>query len=345
MNKAIVTTTINKPTDAIHKFIKIAQRDNWHIFVVGDKKTPGAAHAVLEQEHHFYHYITPEQQEFMSKELSDLIGWNCIQRRNFGFIAAMKNGADIIATIDDDNIPYDNWGKDLLVGTAANLDIYDGSGAVYNPLERHDFGYRAINICKDPLAGYEMELPLWHRGVPEQQVDWASVPAITMSIGKEKRPVLVQADLWDGDPDISAVARMVLHPEVKFTHKNAYAGVRIGPFNSQNTFLDKSVMRDYFMFPHIGRMDDIWASYYLQAKHGLCVAYGRATVYQERNPHDLSKDLAAEQIGYMHSQSFYDQVTAADDDNGRDAALNKYVGDLSYRAFRVYQDLIDGSQA
>ena len=39
----------------------------------------------------------------------------------------------------------------------------------------------------------------------------------------------------------------------------------MGPFNSQNTFLKGSLLKDYFMFPHIGRMDDIWAAYYLQA--------------------------------------------------------------------------------
>ena len=25
-------------------------------------------------------------------------------------------------------------------------------------------------------------------------------------------------------------------------------------------------MKDYFLFPHVGRMDDIWAAYYVQAK-------------------------------------------------------------------------------
>jgi hypothetical protein len=39
-----------------------------------------------------------------------------IQRRNVGFVFAYNEGADIIATVDDDNIPYDNWGDNVLVG-------------------------------------------------------------------------------------------------------------------------------------------------------------------------------------------------------------------------------------
>jgi hypothetical protein len=35
-----------------------------------------------------------------------------------------------------------------------------------------------------------------------------------------------------------------------------------GPFDSQNTFLRADLLRDYFMFPHVGRMDGIWPGYY-----------------------------------------------------------------------------------
>lgn len=40
MRKAIVTTTINSPTKALKRFIKIADKQDWHLFIVGDKKTP-----------------------------------------------------------------------------------------------------------------------------------------------------------------------------------------------------------------------------------------------------------------------------------------------------------------
>ena len=36
-NKYIITTTINNPTEAIHKFDNMS---DWKLIVVGDKKTP-----------------------------------------------------------------------------------------------------------------------------------------------------------------------------------------------------------------------------------------------------------------------------------------------------------------
>ena len=97
MKKIIVTTTINPPTVALKKFIKLK---DWDVVVVGDKKTPHEKYKKLK-----CIYLSPRDQEKISKKLSDLIGWNCIQRRNFGFIYALQNSYELIATVDDDNIP------------------------------------------------------------------------------------------------------------------------------------------------------------------------------------------------------------------------------------------------
>ena len=55
-------------------------------------------------------FIYRQKTRKIDKKL-DLIGWNCIQRRNFGILYAWKNNADVVAVVDDDNIPYNNWGK------------------------------------------------------------------------------------------------------------------------------------------------------------------------------------------------------------------------------------------
>ena len=47
-------------------------------------------------------------------------------------------------------------------------------------------------------------------------------------------------------------------------------------------------------------MDDIWASYYVEAK-GLKVVYNKPSVYQLRNEHDLTKDMMKEYIGYENN--------------------------------------------
>jgi len=64
--------------------------------------------------------------------------------------------------------------------------------------------------------------------------------------------------------------------------------------------ISKNVIKDYFLFPHIGRMDDIWASFYVTSKK-YKVVYAEPTVFQERNVHDLIKDFKQEVIGYENS--------------------------------------------
>src|SRR5690242_12393239 len=107
MQKVIVTTTINAPTIALQKYIKMK---DWSVVIVGDKKTPHKDYVALTKQYQHVYYLSPQEQEKKYAKLSDVIGWNCIQRRGLGYIEAYKLGADVIATVDDDNIPYDDWG-------------------------------------------------------------------------------------------------------------------------------------------------------------------------------------------------------------------------------------------
>ncbi len=99
--KVIVTTTINPATEAIRKFEAL---DNWHLVVIGHLKTL-ESYALGKGA-----YVTPEMQEKYDRELSDVIGWNCIQRRNFGLLSARDMNADVVAGVIEDDIPYDNRG-------------------------------------------------------------------------------------------------------------------------------------------------------------------------------------------------------------------------------------------
>ena len=97
VKKAIVTTTINEPTKALKLFSKFS---DWDLIVAGDTKTPEHMYKDIDCT-----YLNPQDQENIDKSLSDLIGWKCIQRRNMGFVYALQNNYDIIASVDDDNIP------------------------------------------------------------------------------------------------------------------------------------------------------------------------------------------------------------------------------------------------
>lgn len=307
--KAIVTTTINPPTEALKRFIKIADADGWHLFIVGDKKTDDKPYYDIDTAMDCVTYLDCEAQEKISQELSDLIGWNCIQRRNFGLVAAYKAGARVIATVDDDNIPHPGWGKNVKVNKETDVMIYKTKQPVWDPLS--------------PVFPH-----LWHRGFPIQLLDDRELSNPVL----QRRKVLVQADFWDGAPDIDAICRITLNPQVNFNPSMIPLGTdTLSPFNSQNTFLSREVFPTYFLFPHVGRMDDIWAAYVTQFEFPNRTIYSKASVYQDRNPHDLTKDLEAEMIGYKNNLEFVKSPTD----------WQRFLPDTALKAYEVYKELLN----
>tara|TARA_B100001057_G_scaffold494053_1_gene589816 strand:- start:239 stop:1162 length:924 start_codon:yes stop_codon:yes gene_type:complete len=300
LKKYIVCTSINKPTVAVKKF---DQMKDWNLVIVGDKKTP--KNYKLKNGI----YLSPKKQEKIDKKLSDLIGWNCIQRRNFGILYAWKKGADIVAVVDDDNIPFKNWGKNLLINNKIKTNFYKTKALAFDPIS-------ATNHKN-----------LWHRGFPIQILDQRK------NIKKQKKIIKpdIQADFWNGDPDIDAICRMEHHPNCKFKDKYfPLASNKVSPFNSQNTFISKKVLPHYFLFPHIGRMDDIWASFYVISK-GFKVVYNKASVFQKRNQHDLTKDMLKEFIGYENNLRLIKDLKINVNN------INSYIPKRSRLAFLRYQ--------
>jgi hypothetical protein len=275
--KAIVSTTINKPTEATLKF---CWQSDWIMIMVGDKKTPHDDYFQLEKRFSNFKYLHPDEQEKKYKKISDIIGWNCIQRRPLGYIEAYNMGAEIIATVDDDNIPYDDWGKNLLVNKTVNVNLYECDAEVFDPLSITNQSH------------------LWYRGYP---IDLLKTRHNVNKKGKVKRKVLIQADLWDGDPDIDAMARLTYRPSVRFDVDSPYCSNKISPFNSQNTFISREVFPHYVVLPHVGRMDDIWGGYIAQYYYPDSVVYSKPTVCQVRNEHDIITDLEKEIIGYRYT--------------------------------------------
>ena len=300
MKKVIVTTTINPPTKAIRKFE--AMKD-WDLVVIGDLKTPKDYRLGRGV------YLDPEAQERYDKDLSDAIGWNCIQRRNFGLLVAHDMKADVVAVVDDDNIPLAGWGENLMVGKEVEVNYYETDLPAFDPI------------------GATNHAQLWHRGYPLQLLPKRDYGRKT----KKRVHVDVQADFWNGDPDIDAVCRMEHAPECDFDPKAfPIASNRLSPFNSQNTFLAGGMLKDYFLYPHVGRMDDIWAAYYVQAK-GYRVVYGKASVYQDRNIHDPVRDMKQEYLGYENNLAIVQELPENVD------ALLAYLPGRAACAFEIYK--------
>lgn len=273
MNKIIATTSINPPTKAFEKF---AKKNDWNLIIAGDIKTP-------EKDYKNYEgFLSVEAQKRKYPELSALIGWNCIQRRNIAILEAINLGADFIALVDDDNIPTESWGD---IQYLENVTIINS--------------YKSITeeIVMDPFTPTNYR-HLWHRGFPIQKLNKRDM--VRDIPFKTKFDIL--ANFWNGDPDIDAICRMEHAPQCEFNlsvfpfcFKDTFS-----PFNSQNTILSRAAAKQYFLFPGIGRMDDIWASYKLESE-GFKVLYDIPTVFQERNKHDLTKDFKDEYLGYTET--------------------------------------------
>jgi hypothetical protein len=303
MNKFIVTTTINPPTDAL---IAFSRMPGWKLIVVGDKKTPDDSYQDINCE-----YLSPHDQEKQFPQLSDLIGWNCVQRRNLGFLKALEQGAEIVATVDDDNIPLENWGKNLIVGKTIEIKSFS-TDKVFDPLSVTNYSH------------------LWHRGFPIQRL-----ASRISNESVEKITIDVEASFWNGDPDVDAICRMEHAPSCKFDPDLfPFTSPQFSPFDSQNTFLTRKALKSYFMFPGIGRMDDIWGSYFLESL-GFRVAYTAASVRQDRNVHDLTIDFNGEIIGYQKTDTLLDALIESP------SLIAKFVGERSFSAFEKYQQIVE----
>jgi hypothetical protein len=308
MQNFIVTTTINEPTEALIKFAETG----WNLIIIGDFKTPHPLYNKFAKKYKNVSYLHPEKQDRKYHMLSENIGWNCIQRRNIGIVEAYNKGADIIALVDDDNIPEDHWGKDLLIGKKVVVDCYDGPDLVFDPLSVTDHSY------------------LWHRGFPIQLLN----RRIGHEITKREISVEVQADLWNGAPDIDAVCRISYPDEVLFHQPDEpFSSNMLCPFNSQNTFLSREAIEHYFLFPHIGRMDDIWGSYVLQEYIPHCVVYNRPSVFQKRNTHNIVRDLKDEIFGYERTIELVSDLYY----------WTKYLPDKSLEFVKYYTEALHGS--
>ena len=277
----IVTTTIYSVSKALKQF------KDWTLVIVGDQKTPHEEYETFENENSNVKYLSPEYQDNNFTDISNLLGWNTISRRNIGFLYALQQGADIIASVDDDNIPLDNWCDDIRIGKLTNVYYYETDEIAFDPIGVTNYKH------------------LWHRGYPIQLLHGRNDKYHMTR--KEVIPD-IQAMFWNGDPDIDAVCRLEHKPMCFFEDSYFPLGTNtFSPFNSQNTIFSRNALKKYMAFPFIGRMDDIWGGYYLESL-GYNVIYTKATVFQDRNVQNLTKNLTDEYIGYQHTLSLLQDI-------------------------------------
>lgn len=274
--KWIVVTTINPPTEAIKAISNLANA-GWSAIVVGDRKTPSGWTAPN------IDYISIEEQLELFGNLADIIPRNHYCRKNLGYLYAISRGAEFILETDDDNIPYDSFGRDI----CERLSVRLVGGAQWINIYRHFTGEH-----------------IWPRGLPLDEIR-----SVGQASGESIDDVFpVQQYLADLDPDVDAVYRLLNDKEIVFD-RNPPLGLDKGcwvPFNSQNTLFYSQAFPLLYLPCHVSfRMTDIWRSFVAQQALwvlGRRIAFHPATVKQIRNQHDLMRDFADEIPGYLSNK-------------------------------------------
>jgi STELLO glycosyltransferases len=285
--KTIVITSINSPTKAVEGFAKI---DDYHLIVVGDKKTPEnwAWKDVT--------FLSMSHQENLGFKLAKDLPLNHYGRKNLGYLLAIENGAEVIVDTDDDNIPKKNWDVPIF------QDNYLTS--------REDLGF--VNVYKSFT-----DMHIWPRGFP---LDLVKSDSNILS-PDECKTSSVNVGIWqglaDGDPDVDAIYRLVDNTPCFFNDREPVVLARgtICPFNSQNTAFQKDLFALLYLPCFVTfRYTDILRGLIAQPimwSLGYSLGFTKASVIQERNPHDYLKDFESEIPCYLHPYKVVDIVNSS----------------------------------
>jgi hypothetical protein len=280
-NKYIIITSIFSPTEAVKKFSK---KRGWKLIVVGDEKTPQK----WEQENSEFFSI--QNQKKLDFKIIKLLPSNHYSRKMIGYLHAIKNGAEVIADTDDDNIPLNNWGK-------------------------FDFKNRYTVASKVPYINvYNLYLEarnIWPRGYPLSMLSVKNDPVFkikNVSIG-------IWQFLVNKDPDVDAIYRLTNNKPTYFKKGAEPIVLEKGclcPINSQNTFFTKETFPLLYLPAYVNfRVTDILRGYIAQIilwESNLKIGFGTASAIQERNPHNYLKDFESEIPLYIHSEKIIDVI-------------------------------------
>ena len=147
------------------------------------------------------------------------------------------------------------------------------------------------------------EEKVWPRGLPLRLINSETTKEVKTS--SDLSSVGVWQGLADEDPDVDAIYRLTNGKMIEFAERDPLVlseGV-ISPFNSQNTAFRKELFPLLYLPSLVTfRYTDILRSYVAQPimwAAGFKLGFTDATVYQERNPHDFTKDFESEVPMYL----------------------------------------------
>jgi hypothetical protein len=285
---ALVVTSIHPPTEAMRELAAGCREHGWDFVVAGDAKSP--TDFALEG----CRLLSLAGQLDSGFALAKCCPERSYTRKNLGYLAAIQAGAKVVVETDDDNHPRSGFWRRRELAVGCRQVAGDGWVNVYQYFSR-----RFI---------YPRGLPLRH--ARDQGPAAGGVAA---------RECPVQQGLADHDPDVDAVYRMLFPLPFEFEADEGPVLLTDGawcPFNSQNTtFFEAAFPLLYLPARCSFRMTDIWRSFVAQRvlqALGWGILYHGATVWQERNDHDLQRDFVEEMPGYEHNEGIRQALTGLD---------------------------------
>lgn len=317
MKTALILTTINVPS-VLALYRKYGPDVK---FFVAIERTAKVTDFVIGAEHLWVGYGE-------DWKCSELIGWQNIQRRNIALLEAVKWGAEIIITIDDDVIPLNkNYFDDFI----SAFRFHNTPQSYPIQLSEAEQPFNGIKVSSpngwfDP--GPLLTPTIRHRGMP---IGIPSTPPELSTITNAKIGVAV--GLWVGDADVDATHRIANPPQVHSTTALAETGVVVDPntktvWNAQNVGFIRELAPAMFQAPFLGRADDIWASLVTQrimCEHGLHTHIGKpfTACWQKRSTASVICDLEEELLLYKYTAEFSHWLDDFVFEPGHDSALQQ----------------------
>ena len=274
---ALVITSIASPNAVLRRYAQGCQERGMPFILIGDRSSPpdfqleGCA------------YFGLDAQTEMPFALAKLLPERHYARKNLGYLEAIRRGATTIVETDDDNAPTDAFWAPRTQQVMAEPVAEPGWVNVYRHFSDERIWPRgfALERLQDPVPGVA---PAASRNCPVQQ------------------------GLADGDPDVDAIYRLTGLLPVNFSKRAHPVSLPPGswcPFNSQNTTWFAAAFPLLYLPAYCSfRMTDIWRSFVaLRIMHAndWQLLFHNATVWQDRNAHDLMRDMGDELVGYRNN--------------------------------------------
>ena len=287
LDRAVVITSIFAPGEAMRRF---AALPDWQLVVVADRKTPA------DWQQAGARFLSVAQQRRLPFRIVDALPWNHYARKMIGYLWAARQGAQLIAESDDDNLPEADWAFPAFTDSFEQIPANRGFINIYSL-----FSDQAI----------------WPRGLPLERIRDRCAVLRPGDLVRRPCKIGVWQALADDDPDVDAIYRLTANAACRFARRPpvtlAYGS--LSPFNSQNTAFRRDLLALMYLPAYVNfRVTDILRSYVAQPlmwDAGYQLGFTGPTVRQARNAHDFMADFRSELPLYLEADAMMAVIRAA----------------------------------